>query len=141
MKPRLELLPWDVVHISDHDLPSLVGAARMWWLRETEQLPCLVPSDMVMGVGAVLAHGAAKHSERGWENEEWAQTASYHFGALMRHVMVPGPDAESGLDAQWHAACRYMMLSALLARGDLIDDRPPARAGAQTVAMSKGGVS
>lgn len=124
-KSALHLVPWDVLTVVEIAPEKLIVAAKMWWCREVDRLPCTVPHSHLHGVGRVLEFGSRKYAERGWEKDAAYHTASGHFSSLMRHGYSPGLDDESGLLHEWHAMCRYMMLTALLARGVLIDDRPP----------------
>jgi hypothetical protein len=127
MKSRLDLVPWDTIAWSDAVTADLlIKAAIGWWTRKIDDLPCVLPRVSIDQVGAVLAFGAAKYSARGWENDAKYHTASGHFDSMMRHALqTPTLDAESGLPHVAHALCRFTMLTTLLARGTLIDDRPP----------------
>lgn len=141
IKSRPGLIPWDCCLPVDVDAGDLLSAARYWWCRETEALPCTIPSDYVLGVGRVLAHGAEKYpamAGRSWESVDEYRLASVHFDAMMRHAYSRGNEPESELPHEDHAMTRYMMLSALLARGTLIDDRPPAVLKADEVRVPKG---
>ncbi len=153
MKPRMSLLPWDEVTILDVPLENLISVAKLWWCRTITSCPCTVPLDMVIGVAQVLAFGAAKYPDndgRGWATQEPDTRASYQFDRFMSHAFTPGLDQESGLPHEWHAASRYVMLSTLIARGTVIDDRPPRQLrddefimpeGAYAVRGDGGGVS
>lgn len=134
MKPAAHLLPWDTLTWSDD--PSLtvnvlVRATKSWWLRRRGELPCILPREMILHAAEVMAFGIVQHPEQGgrsWEIDERYMAASYHFASIMRHALAtPDIDRESGLPHEWHVATRYMMLTALMARGRLIDDRPKAQ--------------
>lgn len=135
-KSRLELVPWDVCVITPVASEQRIVAAKMWWIGEIARLPCTVPEDCLHGVGRVLGWSTLKYAEGDWARERLQ--ASRHFGAIMRHAYSRGLDDESQLPHEWHAMCRYMMLSALLARGVLIDDRPERQVAADEVRVPAG---
>jgi hypothetical protein len=141
VKSRPSLIPFDVCTVAEVPLENCILAAQDWWARNREVLPCAIPHDCFIGVGQVLAHGAAKYPEMGgrsWEHMPQYRKASVQFDALMRHAYTPGIEDESGLMHEHHAATRYLMLTALIARGTLIDDRPPATLRSDEVMVPKG---
>ena len=138
---RVDLIPWDVCVPVNLPSENFLMAAREWWCREREDLPCSIPDDCVIGVGHIMGFGAHKYPEsdgRSWEYDRKYQTASGQFRSMMRHAYTSGVDAESGLPHEWHAMSRYMMLSALMTRGVLIDDRPPAALKSDEVRVPRG---
>jgi hypothetical protein len=130
-KPRTDLLPWDCLRVAadgEVDLHTLTKVARLYWTRKTNHLPPILPRALLLPVARVLTMGAEKYTARGWENDTRYHSVSQHFAAMMRHAANPADlDEESGLPNDWHVASRYIMLAALLARGVLVDDRPPAQ--------------
>jgi hypothetical protein len=129
MKTRMSLLPWDCLCQSpDIDTNTLVKLAKLWWTRRAEQLPPVLPKNMLQPVAKVLTFGAQKYSSRGWETDSKFHSASQHFDAMMRHAThAEQCDEETGFPNAWHVACRYIMLAALQSRALLVDDRPPAQ--------------
>jgi len=84
----------------------------------------LIPPEIMTAMGTVMAHGAKKFAERGWEEGvEWG----IYFAALQRHVWAwqggEDIDMESGHSHLWHAACCLAILVAYEARGIGTDDR------------------
>jgi hypothetical protein len=66
MKTRMSLLPWDCLCQSpDIDTNTLVKLAKLWWTRRAEQLPPVLPKNMLQPVAKVLTFGAQKYSSRG----------------------------------------------------------------------------
>lgn len=140
-KSRADLIPWDVCVPVDAAFEDFIQTAREWWCRERDTLPCSVPVSSLYGVSRVMAHGAQRYPEqdgRSWEHDARYARASLHYGAMMGHAYREGVEDESGLMHEWHAMARYMMLSALHARGMLIDDRPPAVLKDNEVIVPKG---
>ncbi len=72
----------------------------------------LIPATFIKGIGAVLTHGADKHTDRGWED---GMDYDYVFSALQRHLWAwwggEKLDPESGHSHLYHAACRLMFLA------------------------------
>lgn len=70
----------------------------------------LCDSDFLLGIGSVLAFGAAKYKENSWQGISKAR----YIGACMRHVlaMLGGEkvDEESGYHHALHAACCLMFI-------------------------------
>jgi hypothetical protein len=110
------------------DIHTLTRVTRLYWTRKTNHLPPILPRALLLPVARVLTMGAEKYTARGWENDTRYHSVSQHFAAMMRHAANPAElDEESGLPNNWHVACRYIMLATLLARGVVVDDRPPAQ--------------
>jgi len=85
----------------------------------------LVPPELLVGMGEVLAYGARKYSANNWaEGADWGR----YYAALMRHMVAwwSGSDAdpESGMSHLHHAACCLAFLTAYQERGLGHDDRP-----------------
>lgn len=105
----------------------------------------LAPWDAFLCIVKVLAFGAAKYRERGWEEGmQWSRV----YSACMRHLTDwfmrvdkgkgPGRDADTGYSDLWHAGCCVCFLIAYELRssalppltkddkrnGLLQDDRP-----------------
>jgi hypothetical protein len=92
----------------------------------------LAPWDAFQAIVRVLAFGAAKYSERGWEE---GMAWSRFYSACMRHLTDwfhqrdkgkgPGRDADTGYSDLWHAGCCVCFLIAYEMRGMRThDDRP-----------------
>jgi dATP/dGTP diphosphohydrolase len=94
----------------------------------------LAPWDAFKCIVLVLAFGAAKYRERGWEEGmQWSRL----FSAAQRHLTDwfhnvdkgkgAGKDADTGYSDLWHAACCVCFLIAYELRGGkhlTNDDRP-----------------
>ena len=85
----------------------------------------LLPPELLQGVSEILTFGAAKYSDRNWENGmKWSRV----FGALMRHMWAwwagEKSDPETGKSHLWHAGCCIAFLIAYEARNTGEDDRP-----------------
>ena len=63
--------------------------------------------DALLGVGVAATFGHNKHPDEKWKE----MSVEQHLDAMYRHLLVPGPDQESGLPNLYHAAWR--MLAAL----------------------------
>lgn len=84
----------------------------------------LIAPEFLVGTANVLAFGAAKYSERNWEQGmSWGRC----FGALMRHMWAwwggEKADPETGFSHLHHAACCLMFLIAYEERKIGMDDR------------------
>lgn len=84
----------------------------------------LLAPDALLGIGRVLAFGAAKYDARNWEKGmSWSRI----IGALLRHTfeIMKGNDTdpESGLPHVDHLGCCWMFLSAYMKRNIGTDDR------------------
>lgn len=84
----------------------------------------LIPPELNLAVAEILKFGAAKYSDRNWEEGmKWGRV----FGAMMRHLWSwwgrSHMDNESGYSHLWHAACCLAFLIAYEQRGIGIDDR------------------
>jgi len=92
----------------------------------------LAPWDAFLAIVKVLAFGAAKYRERGWEEGmAWSRV----YSACMRHLTDwfqqrdkgkgKGRDADTGYSDLWHAGCCVCFLIAYEMRGMVThDDRP-----------------
>lgn len=85
----------------------------------------LLPFDALRGAVKVLAFGAAKYRERGWEEGmDWSRV----YSATQRHLaawwMGEGVDPDTGYSHLWHALCCLMFLTAYEIRNVGNDDRP-----------------
>lgn len=80
----------------------------------------LLPPDSLLAVGRVLAHGAVKHGERGWERRRIMP----EYGAALRHLFswAAGEpnDPESGESHLAHAAARVLIALSMQLR----EERP-----------------
>lgn len=127
-KPRTDLLPWDCLRVCENDVTpeTLTKIARLYWTRRTNSVPAVLPHNLLLPVARVLTWGCAgKYAPRSWETDPKYYSVSQHFAAMMRHATNPSAlDEESNLPNVWHAACRYIMLATLIARGVIVDDRP-----------------
>lgn len=85
----------------------------------------LLPPDVLEEIGKVLTFGAAKYSERNWEN---GMSWSRPYGALLRHMFAwwkgEDNDPETGLSHLAHAGCCLFFLLAYSKRNVGTDDRP-----------------
>lgn len=88
--------------------------------------PELVPPELILGIGAVLAFGAKKYAAGNWatgDGFEWSRL----YGAMLRHLMAwaggEDLDSESGLSHLYHAGCMLAFLTAHVERGKGFDDR------------------
>lgn len=85
----------------------------------------LIPPEVLVGLGDILAFGAEKYGDRNWEKGmRWGRP----FAALMRHMWAwwSGElvDAETGRSHLLHAQCCLAFLIAYEARQVGEDDRP-----------------
>lgn len=88
----------------------------------------LIPAEVILAIGTVLAHGAEKHGARSWEK---GMAYSENYGALQRHLLKwwsgetyddgPGGTGKSHL---WNALTRLVFLAGSEIRGIGRDDRP-----------------
>lgn len=140
IKPRPDLLPLDaIVVVPGITIEHIELLVRTWWLRKTDSLQGALPPELMLPVAQVFAFGAAKYSERGWENDAKYHRASASVCSFYRHYCAETLcDYESGLPHQYHAACRYVMLSTLHKRGLLIDDRPPLAPSREDIVLPEG---
>lgn len=87
----------------------------------------LLPPDALLGAAAVFGFGAAKYSDRNWE--QGIETGRL-FAAVQRHMWQwwngEDRDGETDLPHLDHALCTLMMLRATAARGLAEDTRPYA---------------
>lgn len=84
----------------------------------------LIPADSLHAIALVLASGAEKYEDRGWESgERWGKCFSSCMGHLWSWWRGERNDQESGLPHLAHAACRVMFLLAYECRGVGEDDR------------------
>jgi hypothetical protein len=86
----------------------------------------LIPPELLIALGEVLQHGAAKYGERNWEKGmNWGRC----YAAAMRHLLAWSMgeeiDAESGLPHLAHAATNVAFLYAFASREVGADDRAP----------------
>ncbi len=91
----------------------------------------LAPWDAFLAIVMVLAFGAAKYRERGWE-----EGMAWHrcYSAAMRHLTDwfmrvdkgkgPGKDADTGYSDLWHAGCCVCFLIAYEMRGQTHTETP-----------------
>lgn len=85
----------------------------------------LLPYDALRGAVLVLAFGAKKYRERGWEEGmDWSRV----YSATQRHLAAwwhkEGVDPDTGYSHLWHALCCVLFLTAYELRGSGNDDRP-----------------
>lgn len=85
----------------------------------------LLPPELLVSLGHVLAYGADKYGERNWEKGmSWGRV----FAALMRHMWAwwagEKGDHDTGLSHLHHAGCCIAFLIAYEARNLGADDRP-----------------
>ena len=85
----------------------------------------LAPWDAFRAIVKVLAYGAKKYRDRGWEEGmAWSRC----YSSLMRHMTAwwegDPADLETGYSHLWHAGCCIVFLIAYEIRGIGIDDRP-----------------
>jgi hypothetical protein len=90
----------------------------------------LIPTDVLMSVGDVLAYGANKYDTNNWlKGTNWLR----YFGACLRHLYAwatgESVDKESGLPHLSHALCCLFFLSAYEMRGIGEDDRQKTKEG------------
>lgn len=85
----------------------------------------LLPYDALRGIVKVLAFGATKYRERGWEE---GMAYSRCYSAAIRHLTSwwnkEGVDNDTGYSHLWHAGCCVLFLIAYEIRGAGTDDRP-----------------
>lgn len=86
----------------------------------------LLPFDAVAQVVAVLAFGAKKYRERGWED---GISHSRTYAATLRHLTAwwqgEDRDPETGLSHLAHATCETLFALAFVTRNRAdLDDRP-----------------
>jgi hypothetical protein len=84
----------------------------------------LIAPEFLDGIAKVLTFGAAKYTERNWENGmKWGRC----YAALQRHMWAwwggEVNDPETGYPHLWHAGCCLMFLTAYEARESGTDDR------------------
>jgi hypothetical protein len=84
----------------------------------------LIPPELLEATAQVLTFGAAKYTQRNWEQGmAWGRP----FGALMRHMWAwwrgEEKDPETGMSHLWHAACCIAFLVAYEQRNIGTDDR------------------
>ena len=61
-------------------------------------------SQALMGVGMAATFGHKKHPDEKWKE----MSVEQHLDAMYRHLLVEGPDEESGLPNLYHAAWRLL---------------------------------
>lgn len=127
-KGRLDLFPYDAVQVGKHYYPldEMAPSIARWWYIRPRPLEVSIPERMLLDIGRVLAFGASKYVERGWEG---GIAYSRLFAAAMRHSLAAGRgevnDPESGLPHEAHFYCNLAFIVALGRRhGDKFDDRP-----------------
>lgn len=85
----------------------------------------LLPPELMLSVGQVLAFGAQKYGDRDWElGMRWGRV----YAAMQRHLIAwwagEDTDDETGFSHLAHAACCVAFLLAYEQRGIGEDDRP-----------------
>lgn len=85
----------------------------------------LLPPELMLAVGQVLAFGAKKYGDRNWElGMRWGRA----YAAMQRHLLAwwagEDTDDETGFSHLAHAACCVAFLLAYEQRGIGEDDRP-----------------
>jgi hypothetical protein len=86
-----------------------------------------LPANVLMEVGVAMLEGAAKYGRHNYRAV--GVRASVYYDALMRHMMAwwegEDIDADSGLSHITKAIATLMVLRDSMARGNMVDDRPP----------------
>jgi hypothetical protein len=85
----------------------------------------LIPPELLIELGYVMAAGAEKYDERNWEKGmAWGRP----YAACLRHLLAwhmgEDDDQETGLPHLAHAAANVAFLIAFTQRGTGRDDRP-----------------
>lgn len=85
----------------------------------------LIPVSAIVGLSAILTHGAKKYTDRNWElGLAWHRP----WGALLRHLFAwwggEDRDKESGMSHLWHALCELVFLVEYEQTHPELDDRP-----------------
>ena len=85
----------------------------------------LIPPEVMLALGTVLAYGAKKYSGRNWElGFDWGRSVA----ALKRHLTAweagQDNDLETGMSHLWHVLTNAAFLVTFEAREVGTDDRP-----------------
>ncbi len=87
-----------------------------------------VPANVLMRIGAVLAHGAAKYGRHNWRTA--GINLSTYYDAALRHLASwwegEDNDPESGESHLAHAMATLVVALDAIEQGMAKDDRPPA---------------
>jgi len=115
---------------SPSEPPFTVGAPTPGTKHDLGKVPLhLIPGLFLYAIARVLKFGAAKYSERNWEQGiAWSRVKRACQGHLEDWFDRRGNDPETGMSHLWHAGCCIMFLICYEAWGMTeYDDRPPAR--------------